>query len=111
YLISLTNDLLRQSTDDVLDAYGIPAEEKPAIEIYRAEARFLRALAYWHALDLYRNVPLITSISTEFPAQSTPDALFEFIERELAEIEPVMVDARQNEYGRADKAAVWMLQA
>ena len=111
YLISLTNDFLRQSTDDVLDAYGIPAEEKPAIEIYRAEARFLRALAYWHALDLYRNVPLITSISTEFPAQSTPDALFEFIERELAEIEPVMVDARQNEYGRADKAAVWMLQA
>ena len=33
----------------------------PTVDIvrYRAEARFLRALSYWHAIDLFGNVPFV----------------------------------------------------
>jgi len=81
------------------------------INLYRAEVRFLRALAYWHALDLFRNIPLAETISTDLPVQATPQALFDFIESELSEVESILPEPRQGEYGRVDKAALWMLQA
>lgn len=111
YIIAYSNDFLTQSTPEKLDEHGISDQWKAEIATYRAEVRFLRAMAYWHALDLFRNVPLITKISTELPSQATPKALFDFIEKELSEIEPLMVDAMANEYGRADRGALWMLQA
>ncbi|WP_421874883.1 RagB/SusD family nutrient uptake outer membrane protein [Marinoscillum sp.] len=111
YLISLTNDFMRQSTEGVMDANGVPVEDREEIMQYRAEARFLRALGYWHALDLFRNVPLITTISGDFPEQSNAEGIFNFIESELNEIEPLMAAPRENEYGRADRAALWMLRA
>jgi hypothetical protein len=45
------------------------------------------------------------------PKQTNASALFTYIETELKAIEPDMMDARKNEYARADKAAVWMLLA
>jgi hypothetical protein len=111
YIIAYSNDFLFQSTPDKLDEHNISDQWKQEIAVYRAEARFLRALAYWHALDLFRNVPILTTISTDLPSQATPQELFNFIESELNDIESTMVDARANEYGRADKAALWMLQA
>ncbi|MEQ8472911.1 MAG: RagB/SusD family nutrient uptake outer membrane protein [Marinoscillum sp.] len=111
YLVSLTNDFMRQSTEETMDANGVPLEDRDEIGHYRAEARFLRALAYWHALDLFRNVPLITTISGEFPKQSNATQLFDFIQSELNDIEPLMADPRTNEYGRADRAALWALRA
>ena len=33
---------------------------KATIQQYRAEARFLRALSYWHGIDLFGNIPLVT---------------------------------------------------
>lgn len=111
YIIAYANDFLGQSTPEKLDERGINDQWKAEIATYRAEVRFLRALAYWHALDLFRNVPLLTRISTDLPSQATPQELFDFIESELTEIESEMVDPMQNEYGRADRAAVWMLQA
>lgn len=111
YIIALANDFLEQSTDGTMNDYGVPEEDRTEIAEYRLEARFLRALAYWHALDLFRNVPLITSISTENPSQATPEEIFNFIETELREIEPEITGPRENEYGRADRAAIWMLQA
>jgi len=111
-IITIANDFLKQSTDEKLATNGISdAASKAVIQQYRAEARFLRALAYWHALDLFRNVVLLTDITAGFPVQSTPAELFAFIESELAEIEPIIADPKTNQYGRADKAAVWMLQA
>ncbi len=111
YIIAYSNDFLTQSTDAKLAEHNITEEWKKEIAVYRAEARFLRALAYWHALDLFRNVPLLTKISTELPSQATPEELFSFIESELNDIEGVMAEPMLNEYGRADKAALWMLQA
>jgi hypothetical protein len=110
-IVSIANDFLTQSTPERLERNGIPESDRAEIALYRAEARYLRALAYWHALDLFRNVPLTTAISASFPTQATPQELFAFIETELADIETILPDPRQNEYGRADKGAVWMLQA
>lgn len=110
-IVSIANDFLAQAAPDRLDRNGIPESDRAEIATYRAEARFLRALAYWHALDLFGSVPLTTEISADFPDQATPQALFSFIETELNEVEELLPGPRQNEYGRVDKAGVWMLQA
>lgn len=111
FIIAYANDFLGQSTDGLLDERGMTAAQKDEIQVYRAEARFLRALAYWHALDIFRNVPLVTAITADLPVQVTPVELFNFIESELLAIEADMAEPMMNEYGRADKAANWTLQA
>ncbi len=110
-IIAYANDFLFQSTEAALSQRGIPAEDRDEIATYRSEARFLRALAYWHALDLFRNVVLYETVSPELKSQATPKQVFDFIIAELNAIENSMVAPRQNEYGRADRAALWMLRA
>jgi hypothetical protein len=109
YIIPLANDFIELASDEKISSFS--EDEQSEIRVYRAEARFLRALAYWHALDLFGNVPLSTRVSSQAPEQASPTEIFNFIKDELSAIEPEMVDAKQNEYGRADKAALWMLQA
>ena len=77
------------------------------ISAFIAEARFLRAYAYYNLLDLYGNVPLTTEISTELPTQSNRTELFEFIESELIAIESILLSS--NEYGRVDNVAAHAL--
>jgi hypothetical protein len=63
-------------------------------------------------MDLFGNPTFATEETLkngEVPGQILRADLFNYIESELKEIEPTMVDARANEYGRADKAAVWSL--
>lgn len=110
-IISLSNDFLEQSASSKVSENGVKASDVAAIEEFRKEVRFLRAMAYWHALDLFRNVPLVTSITTNAPSQATPSELFAFIESELTDIETDMFAPGTNEYGRADQGALWMLQA
>lgn len=112
YQIALTNEFLRQTSDAKLNDRGTEASLRTDIEKYRAEARFMRALTYWHALDLFGNVPFITEedpIGAFLPEQINRPELFNYIESELLAIENEIIGARQNEYGRADQAAVWML--
>ena len=110
-IVSLANDFLKQSSPERLEQNGISGADAEEINVYRAEVRFLRAMAYWHALDLFRNVAVVTEITSGFPSQKPPQELFDFLEAELNEIESQMAAPRQNKYGRADQAAVWMLQA
>ena len=77
------------------------------VNVFIAEARFLRAYAYYNLLDLYGNVPLTTEISTELPTQSNRTELFNFIESELMAIESVLLSS--NEYGRVDNVAAHAL--
>lgn len=112
--IALTNEYLRETTDAKLDARGVDAALKAEIKKYRAEARFLRALSYWHALDNFRNVPFATEndlVGTFVPQQAKPEDLFNYIESELKAIEPDLAAPRTNPYGRADRGAAWMLLA
>jgi hypothetical protein len=110
-IVSIANDFIKQSSPGKLGDNGIAAADQEIIKRYRAEARYLRALAYWHALDLFGEIPLVTEITSTLPAKSTRQEIFDFIESELNEIEPLMAGPRANEYGRADQAALWMLRA
>jgi hypothetical protein len=113
YQVALTNEFIRETTDAKLAERGISGTNMELAMQYRAEARFLRALSYWHALDLYGGgVPFVTEedlVGAFFPEPIERTALFEYIESELLAIEDALVPARQNEYARADQAAAWTL--
>ncbi|MEP7322041.1 MAG: RagB/SusD family nutrient uptake outer membrane protein [Saprospiraceae bacterium] len=114
YQISLCNEFLRETTEPKLDSRSITGTIRTDIALYRNEVRFLRALSYYHALDMFRNVPFVTeadAVGNFFPKQIDKTELFAFIEKELKEIESTLKPPKGNEYGRADQGAVWMLLA
>ncbi|MDX2286496.1 MAG: RagB/SusD family nutrient uptake outer membrane protein [Bacteroidia bacterium] len=114
YQIGLCNEYIRETTDEKLAERGFDAAVVENIKLYRAEARFLRALSYWHALDMFGNVPFVTeldAVGSFLPERTTRGELFAYIESELKAIEAELAAPRSNEYGRADKAAAWMLLA
>lgn len=112
--VAFANEFLRQTTDGALDSRGVSESLRREIATYRAEARFLRALAYYHMMDLFGKCAFITEESPvgafQAPQAERPE-LFQFIESELLAIESQLVAPRQNEYARADQAAAWMLLA
>lgn len=80
--------------------------------IMRADARFVRAFAYFLMLDHFGNVPLVTSSiydSQNPPKQSSRKELFEFVESELTNIATILPP--QTEYGRYDCYAAKTLLA
>jgi hypothetical protein len=79
------------------------------VPTFVAEARFLRAFAYYNLMDLYSKVPLTTEISTVLPQQSSRTELFNFVETELLAIIDNLLPSGSNEYGRVDQVAAWAL--
>ena len=103
FTISISNELVRATA----------GKTESDMVRYNAEARFVRALAYYHALDLFGNPPFVTEADlpgTFYPAQTNAADLFAYIESELKAIENNL-GAPRFEYGRADKAAAWTLLA
>ena len=81
-------------SDGQLSARGIGADDQTTARLYRAEARFLRALSYYHALDLFGNVPFLDEndgVGTYFPEQISRSALFDYVEAELLAVESELV--------------------
>ncbi|MBM6992441.1 MAG: RagB/SusD family nutrient uptake outer membrane protein [Prevotella sp.] len=81
-----------------------------------AEVRFLRALYYYYLMDTFGNVPFATTVSSDKPSQIKRADLYAWIESELLDIEGSLADAQpktssEDGYGRADKAADWLLLA
>ena len=114
YQVSLCNEFIRETTDDKLAERSITGSDLVEAKKFHNEARFLRALSYYHAVDMFGNVPFVLEtdpIGSFFPTQTTRASLFTWLETELKALESVLTAARQNEYGRADQAAVWMLLA
>lgn len=113
YQINLANAFLRETTDDKLSSRGCSNEVKNTIKEYRAEARFLRALTYMYALDLYRNYPFFdenSPIGSKRPQQIMKDDLYKYVEKELLESEKSLaapVVGWNENYGHANKAAAW----
>jgi hypothetical protein len=113
YEISLDNEFLRNTTDAQLSANGITGNNLALAKQYRAEARFLRALSYWHAIDLFGNVPFVTeadNVGVFFPKQQSRALTFAFIESELKAIDSDL-GAPRFSYGHADKGAAYTLLA
>lgn len=112
YQVSLANEFLRESTADRLDARGIENSRRGEIETYRSEARFLRALSLYHALDFFGTGPLYTEeqvVGGEAPGQATGQEIFDFVESELRAIIGDLPAAGSAETGRVDQAAAQML--
>jgi hypothetical protein len=114
FQISLCNDFIRQAAESNITGKGFSTGTIDSIRNYRAEARFLRAYQYWMLMDLFGSPPFVTendAIGTVIPKQIQRQDLFSYIESELKAIETELVQARANEYGRADQAAAWALLA
>jgi hypothetical protein len=114
FQVGLANEFLRQTTDDKLAERNVSPQLKAAIQVFRAEARFLRALSYWHGIDLFGNIPLVTEadpIGATAPQQSTRQAIYDFVVSELNAIRGQLPLASPGTYGRATDAAAAMLLA
>ena len=79
-----------------------------------AEVRFLRAYFYFHLMDCFANVPFTTIVTAKKATQMNRADLYNWLEQELLSIEPDLADAKAKKstdsgYGRADKAAAWLL--
>lgn len=114
YLIAASNEFIRETSDDRLASRNISGQDATNARTFRAEARFLRALAYYHAIDLFGNVPFVTEADAPgafLPRQGTRQELFTYVESELKAIETELAAPKQAEYGRADRVAAWTLLA
>lgn len=112
YTIALCNEFLRNTKDDEIT--GFTENEQQDIRNYRAEARFLRALVYYHALDFFRNIPFVTEedpVGAFTPPRYEANQVFDYIESELKAIEQDLMSKDEVEKGRASKAAAWTLLA
>lgn len=77
----------------------------------RAEVRFLRALHYWYFIDLFGKAPFKEHFSNDLPVEKGGKELYDYIQTELAEAEADMYEPGEAPFGRADKAANWLLRA
>jgi hypothetical protein len=60
-------------------------------------------------MDLFGNIPFVTAISRELPPQRSRKEVFEFVEKELIEIENLLPQPKTAQYGRVDRASAWAL--
>ena len=115
FQVGMANEFLRQTTDAKLAERGhTGAGLKAEVATYRAEARFLRALSYWHGIDLFGNIPLLTdadALGSTPPQQATRAEIYDFLVSELTTIQSELPAPSAATYGRATGPAASMLLA
>jgi hypothetical protein len=114
YQVTLCNEFIRESSEEKMTERGFSDANKATIRIYRNEARFLRALSYYHAMDLFGNVPFVTEedkVGAFQPERITRADLFQYIESELLDMEDQLLVPFATPYGRASQAAAQFLLA
>jgi len=87
----------------IVDNLNPAPADLPSID---AELKTLRALYYYWAMDLYGNVPLVTSFETDASTltNSTRKEVYDFIEKELKDnIQYLSADVSAATYGRITK--------
>lgn len=84
-------------------------EKDAEVKKFIAEARFIRAYAYYNLMDMFANVPLVTKVSLELPKQNNRQEIYTFVETELKDLEVQLAEPKSNEYGRVDKVAAYAL--
>lgn len=114
FQIGLCNEFIKQTSDANLTKRGIAEKDAAGIRTYRAEARLLRALSYWHALDLFGGGPFITEndnlVISNVPPYKKGADMFTYVESELKALDAGadLMEPRAV-YGRGDKALCWTL--
>ena len=109
YQISQCNEFIRRSNATTISGY----DKK---DNYIAQARALRLLSYYHAIDMFGNVPFPTeedSVGSIAPAQITRADLFDWMVEECNDLlaGSALAQPGTAEYGRADKGLVYMILA
>jgi hypothetical protein len=92
-------------------------KDHPDYESYIAELRALRAIHYYYAMDLFAQVPVVTSSTqpTDSVRQSNRSEVFDFVVSELSTVLPELGDGQCQKtgtyYGRVTKAVAYMCLA
>ena len=108
YQISMCNEFIRQA-----NATSVSLNAKAQMI---DEARTLRALSYYHGIDVFGNMPFADesmSVGAERPEQISRAALYGWLETELTDLiaNGHIPSARGAEYGRVDKGVAQMILA
>ena len=109
YNIALCNEFLRNA-----NGASFSGNDEVKMKEYKAEVRFIRALFYYHTLDLYRNIPMVTEqdpVGSFIPPRATPQETFDYIESELKDCIGDMLPASSCPYGQASQGAAYTLLA
>ncbi len=107
YQISICNEFIRRAK-----ASSLTEEEFPNRAQYIAEARALRALSYYHGIDMFGNMPFTTEdnkVGSEAPEQITRPALYKWLVSDIKEAREDLIDGYV--YGRVNKDFADMLLA
>lgn len=109
YQISLCNEFIRRSNASEISGYT-------AKDSYIAEARALRLLSYYHAIDMFGNVPFCTeddSVGSTGAEQISRSDLFDWMVEECNDLisGTALAEPGKNVYGRCDKGMVQMILA
>lgn len=84
---------------------------------YRAEVRAIRALYYYYLMDMFGNIPLVTTVSesTENAEQTDRPEIYKFIVKELQDAAPLLSTGHSNlagtDYGRVTQSVANFLLA
>lgn len=108
-IVALSNEFIRSASDGAIARFT--EAERDRIREWRDEARCIRALAYYHALDLFPAVSFVTEndpVGSYIPPVYTRKQLFDFIEGELLELGTTL---SKTNYGHMNRAAAWALLA
>ncbi|MEG1585332.1 MAG: RagB/SusD family nutrient uptake outer membrane protein [Bacteroidales bacterium] len=108
YQISICNEFIRQARSS-----GYNSEQ---MQTWIAEARCLRALSYYHAIDMFGNVPFVTEDievgGIVLPKQISRAELYNWlVNEEIPGFIDLLKPARQNEKYRVDQGVAKMILA
>lgn len=112
--VALVNEYLIQTEDGKLDARG-QSDLKETIAVYRAEARFHRAMFMYVLMDLFGNPPFPTEsniLNATNPEQIKRADLFNWLEQELLDLTSegsALAGKGEVPYPRPTKGSAWAL--
>lgn len=107
YQIAICNEFLK-----VIDG-GAEYFSEAEVKQFKSEVRTLRALSYYHIIDIFGKGPWTTeeSVVGSIPPTYSRQELFDAVTADLADAIPDMLPASQQIYGRLSKEAAQMLLA
>lgn len=111
FSVALSNEFLRQSTEEVLQNRGIASNE---ITTFRAEAKALKALSYYHLMDMFGKAPYYDETMEVGFIQGEELSrveLFDLVESLLVEAREDLPAGNTGEYARVNQGVVDMILA
>jgi hypothetical protein len=98
--------LIANNAIDLIERDIVPASSPAVKEQGLAELRAARAFYYWLICDNWGDAPLVADMSTELPAKTPRQEIYNFIVNELLEIIPKLSEEQgASMYGRINKWA------